>query len=202
MATLQFERVPSRIWLIALLVVAAGAGVLYASWPHIAGSSDNDASSGGVPVVPETMAAALTSAADRVGFTPLIPGSLPTEADDLVLVDASAGPPGAGGGLKLVELIYRGAEPRTIDGQEVYSTLEMFETNVRLAQANGELFAADLAGYEVYRDVVSTDSAGEPAKVTYTARNDDWTFTMDFTGDQPDEAGLERLLSSLRPFEK
>lgn len=114
------ERRSTKPLLIAApILLAIITGVLYASWPHIASSSDNDRSTGGVPVVPGTMAAALSSAADRVGFSPLIPWALPTEADELVLVDASAGPPGAANGLRLVEFVYRGPELRTIDGQQV-----------------------------------------------------------------------------------
>lgn len=42
--------------------------------------------------------------------------------------------------------------------------------------------------------MVSTDSAGKPVN--------SWTFTMDFTGEQPDENGLAEMLGSMRAFEK
>lgn len=188
------------VLVIVPVLLAAVAGAVYGSWTHIAGSSNEETSTGGVPVSSDTVALALASAADRVDFSPLVPTYLPTHADEIVLVDASAGPVQTANGLRLVELIYQSADEVEIDGVMMRSTLEMFQTNIRLNEANGEIFATDLAGYEVHRDVVSVGSAGEAVKVTYTARTSDWTFVMDFTGTQPDEDGLGQMLSSMKPF--
>jgi len=57
-----------------------------------------------------------------------------------------------------------------------------------------------LAGYEVHKDVVSSDKQGNPVKVTYTARADARTLVMGFTGDQPTEEGLRKMLESLEKF--
>lgn len=183
------------------IVVAALAGLVYASWPLIAGSADPDEPAGRVPVEgQDSVIAALVAAEERVGFSPLVPSILPTSANTLVWVDASAGPPGSSNSLRLVELVYRAKETSLIAGEAGFATLEMFQTNGRLNNANGELVASDIAGFEVFRDVVSVDAAGEPTKVTYTARAAGHTFVMDFTGDQPTVDGLRRMLESLAPF--
>lgn len=188
--------------LIALpILLAAAAGAVYASWSGLAGSANEETSTGSVPVSNDSARLALASASDRVGFEPLVPTFLPTGANEIVLIDASTGPPGTTHGSRRIELVYRSAEPEQIDRAAAYSTLEMFQTNVRLSGANGEPFASDLAGYEVHRDVVSTDRDGDPVKVTYTARAAARTLVMDFTGDQPTEDGLRQMLESLKLFE-
>lgn len=182
------------------IVLAGAAGVAYAGWTQFA--SDDERHAGGVPISDGNLHAELTAESDYVGFAPLIPVDLPTEPDELVLVDTSVGPQDSSNGLQLVELVYRGEQLREVDGSEIHSTLEMFQTNLRLNNANGEQIAPNVEGYELYRDVVSSDSGGRPIKVTYTARNDQWTFVMDFTGDQPTQDGLEQMLSSLEPFKR
>ena len=136
------------LFLLALPVLLASlAGTVYTAWPHMAGPSGDDTPAGGVPVFEGTVHEALASSQDRAGFAPLVPSYLPTEASKLVFVDASAGPSFSKNALHLIEFIYESAESYTVDGREIRSTLELFQTNVRLNEANGELLASSLAGY-------------------------------------------------------
>ena len=184
------------------VLLAALAGTVYAAWPHRAGPSGDDTPDGGVTVSEDTVHEALSSVQDRAGFAPLVPNYLPTEASKLVFVDASAGPSLSKNALHLIEFIYESAESYTVDGREIRSTLELFQTNVRLNEANGELLAPSLAGYQVHRDVVSRSEDGTPIKATYTARSQGRTLVMDFTGEQPDEDALEKMLGSLVEYQR
>lgn len=196
----RIPRVRILVLVVLPIALASVAGGAYAGWPQAFQSASQDVPRGAVPVTDENWQRELQAASSRVGFDPLVPTSFPTDATALVLVDASVGPPGATNGLRLIELVYRGSVLRKVDGIEFYSMLEMFQTNVRLSEANGERIASDVAGYELHRDIVSSDVAGNPVKVTYTARSDERTFVMDFTGEQPTEHGLDEMLRSLQLF--
>jgi hypothetical protein len=50
--------------------------------------------------------------------------------------------------------------------------------------------------------VVDTDGAGAPVKVTYKALGANKSFVMDFTGEQPSDAGVVKMLGSFRAVPK
>jgi hypothetical protein len=110
-----------------------------------------------------------------------------------VLVDADPAP------LQLVEQIYESDQTFMLRGSELRSSLELFQTPVRLKTAMGDQLAAPTSPFEIYRHVVDQDEAGNPVKVTYTALGTDKSFVMDFTGEQPSDAGIIQMLESFRP---
>ncbi len=180
----------------ALMITAAVAGITFAA----AGGSGSSQ-----PVAPAAASPAtggeddmLRAASARAGFPAKVPGFLPTSADRLVLADASTGPGGVSNGLRLIELVFESDRTVVVRSQQVRVSTEMFLTNVRLLNPAGERQPQLLAGYEVYSQVVDRDEAGSPIKVSYTALGNNETIIVDFTGEQPTQDDLVKMLGSLR----
>jgi hypothetical protein len=170
-------------------------------WTTVAEGANSPTGSANYLAVPvsdvDSFAEGLREAEEVVGFEALVPKYVPTKANKPSLVDASIPPAGQQNGLRLIHLVYESEAPADIGGRSSYHRLEIFQLPIRLNDANGEPYAANLAGYEVHKDVVSVDEYGAEIKATYTARNETSTLVMDFTGDQPTLEGLNEMLGSL-----
>ena len=181
-------------WLVgggAVLIAAIVAAVAFA-WL----SSGDD---GGTSAVQRK----LQTVSDTVGFQADVPTFFPTSATRLVLVDSGTGPGSkVGGSLPLIELVYESDKKFSFKGQESPSTLDMFQVLARLNTPQGERLAVSNASFEIYRQIVTKDEAGAPLKATYTAVGATKTFVIDFTGEQPSDAGIVKMLESMRPAPK
>lgn len=186
-----------RLSLVIALVVLSGlAGFAFAVWPDDTNSAGDELSIGGVPVTDDaSVNAALAAAESRAGFPAKVPAFLPTSANKLVWVDSSRGPDGRGPGL--IQLVYQGNTKVAIDGVETPSVVEIFLTDSPLRKPNGERVALDAGPFALYKDVVSRDEAGNPVKVTYTAVGPEGTVITDFSGEQPNDSAVIRMLESL-----
>lgn len=138
---------------------------------------------------------ALKDASAKVGFAAKVPTDLPTSARRLQIVNTSTGPGGTG--MRMLNLVFSSDVPFEAKGQKTTSSLEMFQLSVRLEHPNGELVSTNVAGFDLYRDVVDSDEVHGPIKVTYMAVRDGETLVMDFTGEQPTLEGLAKMLASL-----
>lgn len=138
--------------------------------------------------------AQVREASHKVGFPAQVPTFFPTEANELKFVEGSAGPPGrpAAPGTGRIVLTYAG---EAAEGERP-SVLDIFV--VTGVHPNGSLWEEDLAGFEVWRDVVGVDPNGNETKVTYTAISDDFALVLNFSGEQPDREGLQKMLESLQ----
>ena len=172
--------------LMAVVVVATAGIFILRSVASGEGPGQN------VPVQSvEDGAKAIRQAADAMGFAPKEPSLFATSANKLVLVDTGQEQ------LRLIELVYRSEGKIAIKGSEDYSMLEFFQLPARLESPNGEKTNIVAPGAEIYRDVVDVDEAGKPIKVTYTVLYADRTYVMDFTGEQPTDEGLVKMLASM-----
>ena len=142
----------------------------------------------------------LQTVSDAVGFQAETPSFFPTSATRLVLVESSVGARnGSGGNLLMIEQIYESDQKFTFKGHELVSAIELFQLPVRLNSAQGERMAVSNPNFDIYRQVVDKDEAGTPVKVTYTALGANKSFVIDFTGEQPSDSGIVRMLESFRP---
>ncbi len=179
------------LWLgIAAAVLVAGTifGISYAWF------------SGGDTRVSADAERSLQTVSQDVGFQADVPTFFPTSATRLVLVDSGTGPSSkVGGSLPLIELVYESDKKFIFKGKELTTTYELFQVLARLNTPRGEKLAVSNANFEIYRDVVTKDDAGAPLKATYTAVGATKTFVIDFSGEQPSDEGLVKMLESVRP---
>jgi len=145
----------------------------------------------------------LQTVGDKVGFQADVPTFFPTSATRLVLVDSGTGPGSkVGGSLPLIELVYESDKKFSFKGQQLTTTIELFQVLARLNTPRGEKLAVSNANFDIYRDVVTKDDAGIPLKATYTAVGATKTFVIDFSGEQPSDEGIVKMLESMRPVPK
>lgn len=154
-------------------------------------SPNSPTSATGLPTAP---AAQLREAAAKMPFPVKAPTRFPTSASRFAGAEAAFGPNGQG--TPMFHLLFQG-DPFTAKGFTIPSSLDMFQLNVRLLSPNGSLLAQDVAGHDLYKDVVDSDDVHGPIKVTYMALRDGETLVMDFTGEQPTLEGMRDMLASL-----
>lgn len=191
----------SRILLLVALpvITAAIAGITFAAVGASNRSQETSPWTGSVPVSSASDGNdALLAASAKAGFPAKVPDFFATSANRLVLVDASTGPEGVSNGLSLIELLYESDRIVLARGQQSRVSAEIFLTNVRLTQPTGERQPQALAGYEIYSQVVDRDESGAPLKVSYTALGKNETIIIDFTGEQPGQDDLVKMLGSFR----
>ena len=173
----------------AAVLIAAIVGTVSFAWLSSAGDGGDSA-----------MQRKLQTVSDKVGFQADVPTFFPTSATRLVLVDSSMGPEGkVGGGLRMIELVYESGKKFSFKGQELTMTIELSQVLARLNSPQGEPLAVSNANFDIYRQVVTKDEAGAPLKATYTAVGATKTFVIDFSGEQPSDEGLVKMLESMRP---
>ena len=142
---------------------------------------------------------ALRAASNRLGFPVKVPTFFPTSSNRLVLVDSSLGPAGVPSPLKLANLIYQSERVSTFGGVQYRDSVEIFETDVRLAQPGGQQIDLGMAdGPDVWEERAEEKIPGAPAKVTYTILHAKSTYVVTFTGEQPARADLARMIASFK----
>jgi hypothetical protein len=191
---------PRPIILIAAsITLSALAGVGYAFFAG-GGHAGADPTNENVPLSDKPQSevdATLRSAEKNVGFAIKAPTFFPTGSSRLALVDSRVGPKGSD--YRRAELIYDGGKTMSLRGKQVVSSLEIFLMPVRVQAPEGKPWGRQLSSYDMYREVVDLGDDGQPIRVTYTALGAKETIIMTFTGEQPDEAGLGRMMASFKP---
>ena len=190
--------------ILSCAVVVASASVAGVSYAWMESGAAEGSPSRSIAVAGTADAErSLQTASQTVGFQADVPTFFPTSANRLVLVDSGSGPGSkVGGSLPLIELVYESDKKFSFKGQQLTMTIELFQMLARLNTPRGEKLAVSNANFDIYRDVVTKDDAGAPLKATYTAVGANKSFVIDFSGEQPSEEGIVKMLESMRPVPK
>lgn len=191
-------------WSLAIVLLVGLAGLAGVSTARFSGDGHAaDVPSGSMAISDANSAqVALAAAQARTNIQPRTPTFFPTSANRLVMVDAFPGSVDESSPLRFIELRYQGdASPVVgLDGTLRPSTLDVQLVSTRLNRPPGSLLRQDLAGYELYKQVVSEAANGDATRTVYTGLRKDGSIILMFTGEQPasvDDIG--RMLGSFRP---
>jgi hypothetical protein len=182
----------------SVAAVAVGVAAAILILPNFGGESTVGAQPANCtsPVTSATQATqAVKVAESRVGFGAKVPKDVPP-GSALVFIRCSTGPDEVKDGLRYIEFDYEGPQVNDLNGRATKSNWFVQQLAVRINQPTGESIGK-VAGFDLYREVVSSRPTGEPFMVGYMALRGNETFVFTFWGNPPSDGELKSLLTSI-----
>jgi DNA-binding CsgD family transcriptional regulator len=145
---------------------------------------------------------AIDVASEQLGFQVLRPASLPTSANQLVTVEYDLGPEGLPNATRMSRLAYQSLETRVVSGATVpAAALEVWQ--VPGVSPGGEPAGIDVRGFKVWKQTIPPADAALAADprnthMVYYALGEEWSFVLDFRGEEPSADGLREMLLSFQ----